>query len=47
MSSNNTLVPTTEKMVKEGINNMETKPNLVKIDIIHHKEKIKLKQSTK
>ena len=37
MSSNNPLAPTTEKMVKEGINNMETKRNVVKTFITHHK----------
>ena len=30
MSSKKALVTTTEKMVKEGIHDMETKPNMVK-----------------
>ena len=37
MSSNKPLVHTTKKMVKEGINNMETKRNVVKTAITHHK----------
>ena len=35
MSSKNPLVTTTEKMVKEGINDTETKPNVVKEAITH------------
>ena len=35
MSSKNPLVHTTEKMVKEGINDMETKPNLEYESITH------------
>ena len=47
MSSKNILVTTTEKMVKEGINDMETKPNVVKEAITHPIEKIELTQSRK
>ena len=47
MSYNKLLVSTTENMVKEGINDMETKLNVAETAITHHKEKIKLKQSTK
>ena len=36
MSSKNTLVATTDKLVKEGINDMETKPNMVEKAITHH-----------
>ena len=39
MSYKNPLFPTTENMVKEGINNMETKLNVVEKAITHHKEK--------
>ena len=39
-------MPTTEMMVKEGINDMETKRNVVEIAITHHKGG-KLTQSTK
>ena len=35
MSSKKPLVITTEKTVKEGINDMETKPNVVKEAITH------------
>ena len=35
MSSKNPLVPTTDKMVKEGTNDLETKPNVVKEAITH------------
>ena len=35
MSSKNLLVTTTDKMAKEGINDMEEKPNVVKEDITH------------
>ena len=41
MSFNNPLVPNTENMVKEGINNTETKRNVVKTAITAHKEKNK------
>ena len=37
MSYNKPLVPTKAIMVKEGINNMETKLNVVKTAITHHK----------
>ena len=47
MSSKNQLVTTTEKMVKEGINDMETKPNVVKEAITPPIEKNKLTQSMK
>ena len=39
MYPNKPLVPTTENMVKEWINNMETKLNVVKTAITNHKEK--------
>ena len=39
MSSTKPLVSTTDKMFKEGVNNMETKRNVVKIAITHHKGK--------
>ena len=35
MSSKNPLVTTTEKIVKEGINDMETEPNVVDETITH------------
>ena len=35
MPSKNPVVATTDKMVKEGINYMETKPNLVEKYITH------------
>ena len=35
MSSRNQLVITTDKMVKEGINGMGAKPNVVKESITH------------
>ena len=35
MSSKKSLVTTTDKIVKEGINDMEKKPNVVKEDITH------------
>ena len=35
MSSKKPLVTTTDKMVKEGINDTETKPNVVKETINH------------
>ena len=35
MSYKKPLVTTTEKMVEEGINDMETKPNVVKEAIAH------------
>ena len=35
MSSKNPLVDTTEKIVKEGINDMETEPNMAKEAITH------------
>ena len=41
------LVPNTKNMVNEGINDKETKFNVVETSITHHKEKIKLTQSTK
>ena len=47
MSSNNQLVPTTENMVKEGINDMETKLNVLETTITRHRGEIKLTQSTK
>ena len=47
MSPKKPLVTTTDKMVKEGINDMETKPNVVKEAITHIIVKIKLTQSTK
>ena len=45
MYYNNPLVLTTENMVKEGINYMETKRNVVETAITRHKEKIKWTQS--
>ena len=42
MSSKNPLVSTTEKIVKEGINYMETKPNVVDEAITHPTGKNKL-----
>ena len=39
VSSNKALVPTTEKMVKEGITDMETKRNVAETDITNHREK--------
>ena len=36
------MVPTTDNMVKEGINDMETKPNVVEKSITHRKEKNKI-----
>ena len=42
MSSNKPLVPTTENMVKEGINDMETKSILLQKSITRHKEKNKV-----
>ena len=47
MSSNKPLVHTTEKMAKEGINDMETKRNVVKTAITYTKGKIKLTQTSK
>ena len=47
MSSNNPLIPTTENMFQEGINDMETKFNMAETSITHHKKKIKSTQSTK
>ena len=41
MLYNNILVPTTDKMVKEGIKNMETKRNVLKTAITPHREKNK------
>ena len=35
MSSKNPLVANTDKIVKEGMNNMETKPNVVGKTITH------------
>ena len=46
MSSNKPLVTNTQKIVKEGINDTETKRNVVRKAITHHKGK-KLTQSTK
>ena len=42
MSSKNPLVPTTDKMVKGGINYTKTKHNVVEKDITHHKVKNKI-----
>ena len=42
MSSKNPLFPITEKMVKEGINDIETKRNVVEKAITHHKGKNKI-----
>ena len=42
MSSKNPLVPKKEDMVKEWIDDMEKKFNLVEKSITHQKEKIKL-----
>ena len=42
MSSYNPLVPTTENMAKEGMNIMETKYNVVKTAITHHRWKNKI-----
>ena len=42
MSSKNPLVPTTENMVKEGINDMKKKCNVVDKAITHHKKKNKI-----
>ena len=42
MSYNKPLVPTIDKMVKEGINDIETKRNVVEKAITHHKEKNKI-----
>ena len=42
MSSKNPLVHTKLKMIKEGINDMETKYNVVKKSITRHKGKIKI-----
>ena len=39
MSYKKSLVTTTEKIVKEVINDMETKPHVVKEDITHYIEK--------
>ena len=58
MSSKNPLVVTTEKIAKEGINDMETKPNVVnkaithpiaknKIDSINETDKLQASQSEK
>ena len=50
MSSKKQLVATTEKMVKEGINGMETKPNFMKqpnLYIYIKKQKQKQKQKKK
>ena len=47
MSSKNPLVATIDKMVKEGINYMETEPNVVEKAITHHTKKIKLTPKTK
>ena len=47
MSSKNLLVTTTDKMAKEGINDREAKPNVVKEDITHTIAKTILAQSTK
>ena len=42
MSSKKLLVPNTDNMAKEGINNMETKPNVVEKVINNRRKKIKL-----
>ena len=42
MSSKNPLVPTTENIVKEGINDMKKKRNVVEKAITRHKEKSKI-----
>ena len=42
MSSKKPLVHTTEKMVTEGINYMETECNVMEKFITHHKEKNKI-----
>ena len=39
MSSKNPLAPNTENMVKEGVNYMETKRNVVEKAITNNKEK--------
>ena len=44
MSSKNPLVHTAEKMVKEGINNRETKCNVVEKVITCHKGKNKIEK---
>ena len=41
MSSKNPLAPNTENMVKEGVNYMETKRNVVEKAITNNKEKNK------
>ena len=42
MSYKNSLVPTTENMVKEVINDMETKPTVVEKAVTHCMEKNKI-----
>ena len=42
MSFKNPLFPTIDKIVKEGINDMEKKPNVVEKAITHHMEKNKI-----
>ena len=42
MSSKKPLVPTTENIVKEGINDMEIKIHVAEKSIIHHKGKDKI-----
>ena len=47
MSYKNPLITNTYEMAKEGINDMETKPNLVKEAITYTIAKINDTQSTK
>ena len=49
MSSKKPLVPTIDKMVKEWINDMETKPNVVEKAITHRmgKNKIDINETEK
>ena len=42
MSSKNPLIATTKKIVKEGVNDMETKPNVVEESITRHMGNFKI-----